>query len=262
MPNTYAALGIAILTTAYLTHIKVEASCYAANTSSFTWCSGYENAGYNCSKNGINCASDKALGEYYFCALHYADAMLHAATGQCCGSVKDGNCNDPKPNSVHDFPYGPVDHKPGLIFEGCVQYENGPKCWKQGQVGGDYGWEANFPSENSPGGCPPLPSKFDPSKLHIARMSEAIGPSYHGCFIECNLTEVSVTGIDPCAVGNFYSPSSGHNAMKCYSGGETFVKPYPSGICAYNCSLVSTGGKPCSGPNTKDCEVTCSDSKL
>ncbi len=64
----------------------MEASCYAANTTSFTWCSGYEKVGYNCSKDGINCASDKAIGQYYFCALHYADAILHAASGQCCGS--------------------------------------------------------------------------------------------------------------------------------------------------------------------------------
>ena len=243
---------------------KVQAGCFAANTSSFAWCSGYSKVGYNCSSDGTACASATALAQSYFCALN-SDAVLHAPTGQCCDSVADGKCQGPRSGTVHgNFPYGPVDHKPAEIIEGCVQYSNGPKCFGKDAPFGDYGFTANYPNENQPGGCPPLPTNFDKSKVRVNKMSEAIGSPYSGCFVECNLTEVSATGVDPCSPGDFSSATSGHNTMKCYSGGAKFVKPFPSGICAFNCTLVYPDTrKPCSNNSVySTCVLTCTDSAV
>ena len=155
-------------------------------------------------------------------------------------------------------------HKAAEIIEGCVQYNNGPKCFGKDAPFGDYGFTANYPDEIQPGGCPPLPTNFDKSKVRVNKMSEAIGSPYSGCFVECNLIEVSATGVDPCSPGDFSSPTSGHNTMKCYSGGVKFVKPFPSGICAFNCTLVYPDSrKPCSNNSVfSTCVLTCTDSAL
>ena len=254
-----------------LAPLRVHAQCYAANTSSFSWCSGYTKAGYACSADGTACASATCLGSCGFCALHYPDAVLRASTGQCCDAseivgASPGDCRNPRDGNVHHVPYGPADHHPTTIFEGCVQYKTGPSCWGPATGGaGDYGWSALWPDETQPGGCPALPPQFDATKLRVAKMSERIGSSYRGCFIECNLTQVSVTGVDPCAAGDFSSPTSGHNKMSCYSGGDQFVRPFPSGMCGYNCSLVYVAnGTRCHGkdPARDSCVITCSDSTM
>jgi hypothetical protein len=240
--------------------------CYVANTTSFPWCSGYAKAGYDCSADGTTCASATCLASCGFCAVHYPDAALHASTGQCCdpSTRESGECRNPRDGNVYHFPYGPADHHPTEIFEGCVQYEHGPTCWKPGEIG-DYGWSALWPDETQPGGCPPLPPNFDASKVRVAKMTERIGSSYRGCFIECNLTQVSETGVDPCSAGDFSSPTSGHNKMSCYSGGEKFIRPFPSGMCGYNCTLIHpSNGTQCrvKDPLRNDCVITCSDSTM
>ena len=222
---------------------RVLGDCYVANTTSFEWCNGYAELGYNCSADGASCASDQALGQSYFCALHYPTAVLDALSGQCCDAPQDGQCRNPRSGTVVSFDYGPADHKPGLIMEGCAQYEHGPTCYNADTAPhGDKGWEANYPSEDTPGGCPPLPAHFDETKVHVAKMSTNFGPDYHGCYISCDPKQVTASGgVDPCSAGDFYSVSSGHNAMKCYSGNFK-----AGGICSYNCTLSSGGTLACS----------------
>lgn len=237
--------------------------CYAANTTAFGHCSGYEVAGYNCSADGVSCASSSCLASCGFCALHYRDAVLDAATGRCCDSVDDGACRGAKSGVVHNVAYGLPDHKPHAIFEGCSAYPHGPQLWSPDSPSGSYGFTMNFPPATG-GKCPPVPAQFDPARVHAASL-RASGPPVDGCFLACNVTEVAASGDDPCAVGSVTSPTAGHGAMSCYSGGDMWLKKYAphTGMCAFNCTLRQDSSHYCTN-NTppSNCFLTCSDSLL
>merc|ERR1712216_674169 len=94
---------------------QARGECYGADISSFTWCSGYADAGYRC--NGNMCADKTCVGDCTKCAIHYPNALLHAASGRCCdGLSEDGSCQGPKDGlAPKNEDYGFPDLKPSLI---------------------------------------------------------------------------------------------------------------------------------------------------
>lgn len=236
---------------------KSKPGCFGANTSSFPWCSGYAELGYNCSQSGELCASATCLKTCMFCTIEYQNAVLDEVSGQCCDSIVDGECKGAKLGVVTNKPYGLPDHKPATIFEGTVPYHNGPPVWSKQNPAGSYGFTFNAGAEND-GECPPLPLVFNATNLKTASL-KASGSGATGCFIACNLTEVEETGVDPCEAGSVNSPTAGPAAMRCYSGGDTWLKPPHTGMCAFNCTLrvASTGAATCESPTDPDCELAC-----
>lgn len=76
-------------------------SCFAAKTSAFSHCAGYEAAGYTCNPvDGTSvCAAPRCLAACLDCAVEYMGAKYHAKTGQCCtaiGAGPNGKCISPK----------------------------------------------------------------------------------------------------------------------------------------------------------------------
>ena len=249
---------------------SARADCYGANTTSFSWCKGYAKEGYHCSADGTMCASDVALGQTYFCALHYRDAVLHAPSGRCCDSLSGGGaCVGPRPAQVANPPYGKPDHHPALIVEGTVAYKNGPPPWNgTTHPAGAYGFTfLGGVLDSKTGACSPLPPQFDAARVRPLA-SRPAGIAAGGCFLACNMTEIEQGASDPCAAGSFYSPSAGHSTMRCFSGGPDWLNPHNTGVCAYNCTLRETKdlARYCtattSGQMMKDCELTCTDSLM
>ena len=220
-----------------------QAACYGANVSIFTWCStgsktgaaAYVAAGYNCS--GEMCAISHCVGTCEFCAVSYPDAVLDAASGRCCNAMHSGKCQGPKPAAVDDPPYGFPDHHPAVIFEGSVAYKNGPKTWSPETPDGSYGWSFLPGSQDATGRCAATPAIFDSSLVKpLPFKSSGAGP-LGGCFLSCNLTDVEMTGKDPCEAGSVDSPTAGPGTMRCYSGGDFWLTPPHTGMCGFNCTL-------------------------
>ena len=85
MALSSVALAVFVRTAQY-----VEAVCYGANISTFPWCSGYAKAGYNCS--GDMCASAKAIGQDYFCAIRYVRRCPQTRNRVCECQFTDAGC--------------------------------------------------------------------------------------------------------------------------------------------------------------------------
>lgn len=246
---------------------RARADCYSANIPSFSHCGDAEvrvGQGYNCSADGVMCAAASCIKQCEFCALHYRGAVLHEETGQCCDSVSGGVCRGPKAAQIHNEPYGLTDHKAAVLFEGPVAYPHGPAVWSPEHPSGAYGWSMNFPPVGADGGCPPVPAQFDAAKVRAANLKKA-GAQVDNCFLACNLTEVAATGEDPCKVGSVSSPTAGHGAMSCFSGGDTWLTPPHTGMCAFNCT-AKRDDDPSRYCDTEDvidlCHMSCHDSLL
>ena len=245
---------------------RSHAACYGANVSIFTWCqtgsqtgvAAYIAAGYSCM--GEMCAVDHCVGTCEFCAVSYSHAVVDTASGQCCDAVQSGRCQGPKPAAVNDPPYGFPDHHPAVIFEGMVPYKHGPKTWSPETPDGNYGWTLLPGPQDAAGLCSPTPPVFDASRvLPIPFRSSGAGP-LDGCYLSCNLTEVEETGDDPCKVGSVDSPTAGPGAMRCFSGGETWLKPPHTGMCGFNCTLRHASDLQSYCKNNSfgsDCVVAC-----
>ena len=138
-PGRHGHLLAAVVAAAAALAPPAGAACYGANTTSFSWCTGYAKAGYNCF--GDMCASGTCLGMCEVCAVLYTEATLNPTTGQCCSpGNQGGQCTNPRPGVVHETSYGFPDHHPGAIFEGSVQYTHGPPVWSPQAPSGDYGF--------------------------------------------------------------------------------------------------------------------------
>jgi hypothetical protein len=243
-------------------------TCYGAFTPSFSWCSGYAAAGYNCS--GDYCASATCVGECYFCAVAYeGGAVLDSATGRCCGGggsgpLRDGACSDPLPavapwNADYLWP----DHHPALIVEGPAAYLNGPHVWSNGSAyneSGAYAFAVNSPGGKTDAECPALPANttFDTTKVRPISLRDH-GVAISDCVLACNWTAVEAGGADPCLPGSESGP--GYVAtMRCFWGGPGWLKGKDLGVCGYNCTALHPDtGALCDQADVDagTCEVFC-----
>lgn len=241
----------------------VNTSCYGAFIPSFSWCSGYEGAGYNCT--GDYCASSSCVGECYFCAIEYEGAALDAYSGRCCASLGPGGaCEKPFPSvAPWNEDYLWPDHHPALIVEGPVAYPNGPHVWSNGSVfneSGAYAFTMNSPGGRTDKECPKLPSNttFDTTKVKPISLREH-GVAISNCALSCNWTAIAEGGEDPCEPGTV-RVASVVAEMRCFYGGPGWLKQAGLGVCGYNCTaLHMDSGAVCSQEDVdKDlCEVFC-----
>lgn len=231
--------------------------CYGADVSTFTWCSGYDGAGYSC--NGNMCANENCVADCMKCAVQYPNAVLHAASGRCCDELsEDGSCKGPKDGlAPKNEDYGFPDRKPSLIVEGAAAFPNGAPIWSDDHRDGAYGFTWNTPSGKRDADCPAIPddATFDRSKVRPANMKEH-GAEQESCFLSCDVSEIEKTGVDPCAAGS--RPDIGIK-MGCYYGGETWLTPSTMGICGYPCQLINDDMEFCSQDehDARQCYVSC-----
>ena len=171
--------------------------------------------------------------------------MIDSKTGQCCSSLsKSGDCNSPRDGQVHNPPYGFPDHRPALIVEGNTAYPYGPPVWSPTNPSGSYGWTVTLPGTDvkSDQDCPAIPAEIKVDRSRVKAMSAVEHgngnlPHMTSCFLGCNLTEVSDTGVDPCNSNSGSTPTAGPYNMSCFSGGENWLSPANTGMCGYNCTL-------------------------
>jgi len=238
-------------------------TCFTANTTSYTWCSGYINVGYNCSMD--YCSSSSCLGDCQSCAQQYLGAVLDASNGRCCSSIgSDGSCIGPLSG---DAPYNPMygfpNHGPGaLIVEGPVYYQNGPRVWTPTTEDGAYAFTMLAQPGKTDKECaaPPQPgnNSWSPGPHARAISLHAHGEPLSDCVIACNWTDVLKTGVDPCNAGSIVTPVTA--IYSCYYGGKSWLKQEDLGVCGFNCSArhVSNGSF-CSDADIKAdlCDIYC-----
>lgn len=243
-------------------------TCYSAFTPLFTWCSGYEKAGYTCVNN--YCSSATCVGDCFDCSVAYTNAILDTTTGRCCDANTDSfsssGCTNPRPAEPPYVPlYGYPDHRPALIVEGPAYYKNGPPVWSNTTETEAYAFtmyaESGIAKDDK---CTPLPSNttFDTKKIKPISLKQH-HVAIDVCVLSCNVTEVLVTGIDPCLVGtvNFSSPDGPvFSPMRCYWGGAGWLTPPDLGICGYNCTARNpNNGQWCNQTEIDNdiCELYC-----
>ena len=193
--------------------------CYGANVTTWEWCEGYEDAGYDCAvgSDGLTyCGSEMCLGSCYFCAIEYDGAVLDKSTGRCCDSLdSDGNCVNPRSgNAPPNYVYGFADQHPSLFIYGVVPYENGPSAWSPENPTGAYAWSSiEGAGKYEDDTCTPIPSEIgiesDDSTHPISFVQH--GVPIQGCEIGCDVSQVKSTGIDPCNKGAITSPVNSAN---------------------------------------------------
>ncbi len=248
---------------------RAAAGCYTANVSQWTWCSGYASAGYVCA--GAFCSADTCVGTCAQCADFYEGAVLDRGTARCCASLGPGGaCSGPLPGDApYNPPYGFPNDGPGsLIVEGPVPYPGGPACWSNETRAGAYAWTALVTGAKTDRECPAPAAGgawAPPPGLHPIAL-RAHGEPLDSCFIACNISEVSRTGVDPCAAasirdGGAVDPSlkGVHAAYACFYGGESWLHPKDLGVCGFNCSARQIDGALCSEDDIEHgrCDVYC-----
>ena len=245
------------------------AGCYTANTSQWAWCSGYAQAGYACA--GSFCSIDSCVASCTNCADFYPGAVLDKATARCCTSLGPGGaCSGPLPGDApYNPPYGFPNNGPGaLIVEGPVPYPRGPPCWSNATPLGAYGFTALSQSGRTDKECPP-PARggawAPPAGLRPIALREH-GEPLNACLLACNVTEVALTGVDPCAAaaipnGGAVDPSLAGvvAAYSCFYGGPSWLHPPDVGVCGFNCSARQSNGATCDEDDIeKDrCDIYC-----
>lgn len=255
----------------FKTIANINYTCYGAYTPLFTWCSGYEKAGYNCS--GDYCASSSCVGDCFDCSVAYTNSVLDPSTGRCCDAnptmdltTTSTGCSNPRPAQPPYVPlYGYPDHRPALIVEGPANYTNGPPVWSNATEEAAYAFtmyaESGVAKDDL---CTPLPSNtsFDINKIKPISLKQH-HVAIDVCVLSCNITEVRMTGYDPCGVGtvNFTSNDGPVYApMRCYWGGESWLTPSWMGICGYNCTARNpSNGAWCNQTEIDNdiCELYC-----
>lgn len=240
-------------------------TCYGAYTPDFTWCSGWNQAGYNCSADGTFCSASSCVGDCFDCAVEYERAAQDPASGRCCTSLSpQGECEAPLPAlPPWNPPYMWPDHHPALIVEGPDAYPNGPHVWSNGSAwneSGAYAFTMNAPSGKADADCPPLPSNttFDVSKVWPISLREH-GVEMDSCVLACNWTQVASGAPDPCLPGSVNRPDVAV-PMRCYWGGPGWLHGPHLGVCGYNCTaLHPTSGAPCDQDDVEQgvCLIYC-----
>lgn len=242
-----------------------ENYCYGANVTSWSWCAGYEDAGYDCAvgSDGLTyCGAEECISSCDLCAIEYDNAVLDKATGTCCDSLdSDGNCVNPKSgNAPPNYIYGFADHHPSLFIYGVVPYENGPSAWNPDEnPTGAYAWSA-IPGSGmvEDDTCTPIPPEIgivsDESTHPISFVQHSV-PIAGMCQIGCDVSQVMSTGIDPCNKGAINSPVN--SANYCFYGGEGWLDGN-WGLCGYPCYAMYLDGKPCDLSRTnEECMFYC-----
>lgn len=230
--------------------------CYTANTSQWSWCTGYAQAGYTCV--GAFCSSDACVGTCANCADFYPSAALDRATGRCCASLApSGACSGPLPGDApYNPPYGFPNNGPGaLIVEGPAPYARGPPCWSNATQEGAYALTALVQSGQADRECP-APERggawAPPPGLRPVAL-RAHGEPISACMLACNWTEVARTGVDPCNQASIFDGGAVHPSLvgvvanySCYWGGAGWLHPPDMGVCGFNCSARQSDGATCS----------------
>jgi hypothetical protein len=255
-----SAAAAALLT---LTTRVSNSTCYTANVTTYTWCKGYESVGYSCVDD--YCSSSTCLGDCLSCSQSYINSVIDTKDGRCCTSISsDGICISPlSGDAPYNPPYGFPNHGPGgLIVEGPVYYNNGPKVWGPGSENETYAFTMLAQSGKTDEECPspPLPSNnsWSPGANSRVISLRSHGEPISDCVIACNWTEVSESGIDPCNVGSIVSPVFA--SYSCYYGGPGWLKGKDLGVCGFNCSARHVvGGAFCTDADIKAglCDVYC-----
>ena len=112
------------------------------------------------------------------------------------------------------------------------------------------------PGSYTNGICKPVPkdSPFTNSKLFSVPLTN--GDT--ACDIECNITEVQETGVDPCHVASVTDPTD--SPMSCFNLGASMAGGW--GLCGYNCSIFHAGDTtklvPCTQADVKNRSLGCS----
>ena len=75
----------ALLFLALIVAVNADIGCYTAEVAQWTWCAGYEKAGYTC-LNGF-CSIDACVGTCTQCADLYPNATFDKCTARCCASL-------------------------------------------------------------------------------------------------------------------------------------------------------------------------------
>jgi len=238
-------------------------TCFTANITSYSWCSGYLAAGYSCFED--YCSSSSCLGDCQSCAQSFENAILDAKFGRCCSSIgSDGSCVGPRDGDApYNPPYGFPNRGPGgLIIEGPVGYQNGPKVWTPGSEDGAYAFTMLAQPGKSDAECKaPLPSNgssWTPGAHAKPFSLRSHGEPISDCVIGCNWTDVSLSGIDPCNAGSIETPVTA--IYSCYYGGKSWLKDDDLGVCGFNCSVRHiVGGSFCSDADIKAglCDIYC-----
>jgi hypothetical protein len=243
--------------------------CYTAEIAQWTWCIGYEKVGYTCS-NGF-CSVDTCDASCTNCADFYPNASFDKSTARCCNSLgPDGSCVDPLPGDApYNAAYGYPNNGPGaLIVEGPVPYPNSPPCWSDTTQLGAYGFTALVQPGTTDKDCP-APSTsgawLPPHGLRPISL-RTHGEPISACMLACNITEVALTGIDPCNAASIYNNSSAQSLKdvyanySCYYGGESWIHPADVGVCGFNCSAHHPDtGASCSAADVEKglCDIFC-----
>lgn len=103
-------------------------------------------------------------------------------------------------------------------------------------------------------GCTPLPADSPFAKTTNRPLHMTDGDNQ--CLVACNKTEVEATGVDPCHVGSLTGPTLSNSQMSCFDLGPGTAGG-GGGACGYNCSLIQTGGAPCTDRATQQCGLLC-----
>ena len=152
--------------------------------------------------------------------------------------------------------YGYPDGIGGLIVEGPFQYENGPLCWSPTTPWGAYGMIIAPGSHNKHHTCTPIPAASPLAKTGLTPVPLTDG--IKDCLVGCNITEVKITGIDPCHAASVTDTTN--SVMSCFDLGPGTVKG--AGACGYNCSVfhekLDGNGRlqPCTSISS-DCFIYC-----
>jgi hypothetical protein len=263
------AFSLALIGSEFFSASASSSGCYTAEIAQWVWCTGYEKVGYTCA-NGF-CSVDSCDASCTNCADFYPNASFDKSTARCCSSLgPGGSCVDPLPGDApYNPPYGFPNNGPGaLIVEGPVPYPNSPPCWSDTTQLGAYGFTALVQPGKTDKECPAPHTSgawIPPHGLRPISLRPH-GEPISACMLACNITEVALTGIDPCNTASIYNNST-ETSLKgvfanysCYYGGESWIHPADVGVCGFNCSAhhVDTGA-PCSSADIeKDlCDIYC-----
>merc|ERR1719399_663880 len=166
------------------------------------------------------------------------------------------------PPGIDGALYGYPDQKiGGLIVEGPFPYKNGPRVWSNTTRAGAYGLTFAPGQWLQDMNCPAIPSDHPLAKAGLKAVPFTNGEKF--CQIGCNITEVTMSGQDPCKPGSINGPTN--SPMSCFDVGPGFAGGW--GLCGYNCTAFDVAKSKaqkrlvyCTDPSK--CEITCDTREL